>query len=860
MVADVSEIVPYNFALIENKWKKFWLENQSFKSYRNSQKPKCYILEMFMYPSGKVHIGHVRNYTIGDVIARYKMAQGFNVLHPVGWDAFGLPAENAALKQNSHPKEWTYKNIEIMKKQIQSLGISYDWSREIATCDEKYYAFQQKLFLALYEKGLIYRKEAEVNWDPVDQCVLANEQVIEGRGWRTGAPVEKKMLTQWFFKITAYADELLNDIEDKLGEWPDNVKLMQKNWIGRSEGCIVNFNCSNGDVIEVFSTRPETIFGATYLAIAGDHPLAKKIASRDSKIQAFVDELKKGAVTQQAIDTQEKVGLDTGLTVDHPFIDGKKLPVYIANFVLMGYGTGAIFANPAHDERDYEFAVKYNLPIDQVIRPVVGQNVVLPYVDDGVLINSDFLSGLSIKEARTKIIDEVENRGLGKRKVFFKLRDWCASRQRYWGCPIPIVHCPRCGVVPLTDDDLPVVLPSDVVFTGSGNPLDLHPTWKYTKCPCCGGNAVRETDTLDTFVDSSWYFLQFCSEENSESLLDKKSVSEWMPVDQYIGGIEHAVLHLLYARFFVKALSDCDLINVREPFKSLFTQGMVCSVTYRKENGDWLFPSEVQQRDDGSYEVVATGENVIVGRLEKMSKSKKNVVDPDVIVTTYGADAARLFVISDTPPERDFPWSDEGLEGSWRFINRVWRMFVYLQSCGINASEMRDIDIESLPPHLKKLYMDFHKTIKDITASLENRALNKVVALIREVVNAIYASMDQAVQHVSLFSVIIRDFIKLFAPIAPHISQEVWQMLGFLGQVHNSCWPVYREEFLVVNVINLPVQVNGKLRGTLSIDSQVSEDEIFEKAFEIPNVRNIIENKIIRKKIYVKGKIVNFVV
>ena len=863
MSLDISEITPYNFSVVEKKWQEFWKKNRTFKSSFDQKKPKCYVLEMFMYPSGKVHIGHVRNYTIGDIISRFKRANGFSVLHPVGWDAFGLPAENAALKNKRHPKEWTYQNIQTMKKQIEALGFSYDWERELATCDEKYYAYQQKIFLEFYKKGLIYRKESEVNWDPVDQCVLANEQVIDSKGWRSGAIVEKKMLSQWFIKITNFAEELLSEI-DNLDGWPEKVRIMQKNWIGKSEGCSIKFKSSMGDDIIVFSTRPDTIFGATFVAISPGHEISKKLAEKDKKIKEFLESVKSGSTAVEAREKQDKLGINTGITVDHPFLD-KKLPVFIANFVLMDYGTGAIFATPAHDERDYDFAVKYDLPIIKVIEADeegTEESKKLPYTGDGVIIGSDFLNGFRVAEAKKKAIDKLCEMGIGERKIFYKLRDWGVSRQRYWGCPIPIIHCNKCGIVPLPESALPVLLPEDVSFDKTGNPLDLHPTWKDVTCPICGGKAHRETDTLDTFVDSSWYFLRFCVDDpKNPNLLSEKDIAEWMPVDQYIGGVEHAILHLLYARFFTKALAECGFTKIREPFKNLFTQGMVCNNTYKLENGDWVFPSQVKKNEDGSYELIETGEKVIVGRTEKMSKSKKNVVDPDEIISTYGTDALRLFVVSDTPPERDFPWSDEGLEGCWRFMNRLWRLFVYTQANGVCSTKCSEkIEYEKLRTNVQKMYKDYHLTIKNVTEALEDRAMNKAVAYIRELVNVLYMNLEDIKNNLSVFSIVIRDLIKMLAPISPHICEEVWQMLGFDGLVSESQWPTYDTKYVAVEMINLPIQVNGKLRGTIDVRVDESEEIIFEKALILQTVQNAIAGKAIRKKVFVKGKIVNFVV
>lgn len=859
MSTDLSEITPYNFSIVEPKWQRFWDEKASFKTDASLNKPKSYVLEMFPYPSGRIHMGHVRNYTIGDIIARYKKASGYSVLHPIGWDSFGLPAENAALGNKSHPKDWTYKNIESMKSQLKRLGFSYDWSREVATCNEEYYAFQQKIFLDMYKKGLVYRKNAEVNWDPVDNCVLANEQVIDGRGWRSGALVEKRMLSQWFIKITNYAEELLSEL-DNLDGWPEKVKTMQRNWIGKSYGCLIRFQSSINEEIEVFSTRPDTIFGASFIAISSKHPLAEKLAQQNSEIRDFIAKINVGTTTTEFLEKQEKLGINTGVTVKHPILD-KNLPVYIANFVLMDYGTGAIFGAPAHDERDYDFAKKYSLPIIRVIAAKDGSETDLPYMEDGVLVNSGFLDGKSVSEAKKCIIDKLESLGVGTRQTLYRLRDWGVSRQRYWGCPIPMVNCKHCGLVPLKEEDLPVLLPYDVSFDKPGNPLDNHPNWKKTKCPHCGADAERETDTLDTFFDSSWYFLRYCTNDKFGAALKSADIKQWMPVDQYIGGIEHAILHLLYARFFTKALADCGYTDIREPFKNLFTQGMVCSVTYKSQSGEWLFPDQVQKNENGDYELIDTKEPVIVGRMEKMSKSKKNVVDPDVIVKTYGADAVRLFIVSDTPPDRDFPWSDEGLEGSWRFVNRVWRLFVFLKSHGVCAAASNDaINIEKLSENIRKMYTDLHQTIKNVTEALDERIMNKAIAYIREFINSVYMNLDDISGNIAVFSIVARDLIKLSAPIIPHLCEEAWNILGFNGLACENAWPKYEAKYLVASTMTLPIQVNGKLRGTLEVAINATENEIFEQAMQIQSVQNAIAGKLIKKKIFVKGKIINIVV
>jgi leucyl-tRNA synthetase len=634
---------------------------------------------------------------------------------------------------------------------------------------------------------------------------------------------------------------------------------MQKNWIGKSEGCSIKFKSSIGDIIEVFTTRPETIFGATFLAISPNHSLSKKLAEGNDEIKTFLASISSGSTSQEFIEKQEKLGVDTGISVEHPFLN-KKIPVFIANFVLMDYGTGAIFATPAHDERDYEFATKYNLPIIEVIQSDGNDGV--PYIGDGLLFNSDFLNGTTVTDARRIAIDKLCEIGIGRRETFYKLRDWGVSRQRYWGCPIPMVHCEKCGAVPLREEDLPVLLPDDVSFDRAGNPLDHHSTWKHTICPVCGGNALRETDTLDTFVDSSWYFLRFCIDDSKNpDLLDRENIHQWMQVDQYIGGVEHAILHLLYARFFTKALAECGFINIREPFKNLFTQGMVCNATYRLENGEWVFPNQVRKNSNGDFELAETGEKVIVGNIEKMSKSKKNVVDPDVLVKTYGADSLRLFVVSDTPPEKDFLWSDEGLEGCWRFINRVWRMFVFAKSRGVGASECREeIDADLLSPELKEMYINFHRLTKNITDSFEDRAMNKAVAYIRECVNGVYARLDVIEDNKEVFSVVIRDIIKMLSPIAPHICEEAWSNFGFEAMVSEADWPIYNEQYLRASIINLPIQVNGKLRGTVDVLVDDPEDVVFEKALNIVTVQNAIAEKTVKKKIFVKGKIINFVV
>ena len=667
----------YNVKQTEEKWQSAWAESGCFNVETDPARPKYYVLEMFPYPSGRIHMGHVRNYTLGDLVARFRRAQGFNVLHPMGWDAFGLPAENAAIDNNVHPAKWTKENIAAMRNQLKSMGLSYDWRREFATCDPDYYRHEQKMFLDFLKAGLAYRKESWVNWDPVENTVLANEQVIDGKGWRSGVEVEKRKLSQWFLKITAYAEDLLAELEH-LDRWPDRVRLMQNKWIGRSEGAMLKFDVDGrDDTIDVYTTRPDTLFGASFVAIAANHPLATKLSETDENLDGFIQDCNRMGTSEAAIETAEKLGYRTGLSCKHPLIDGATLPVYVANFVLMEYGTGAIFGCPAHDQRDLDFARKYDLPVVPVVCPEnqdaesfqVGDTA---FTDDGLLINSDFLNGMTVDTAKSHVIDYLADKGIGEKRVNFRLRDWGVSRQRYWGCPIPVIYCDDCGIVPVPDEDLPVALPDDVELGDPGSPLAAHPTWKHVDCPVCKKPARRETDTFDTFFESSWYFARFAS-PNAENVVDRKDVDYWLPVDQYIGGIEHAVLHLLYSRFFSRAMRDCGYVDFAEPFAGLQTQGMICHETYKNADGKWLLPTDVIHSEDGNLHT-QDGSAVTVGRSEKMSKSKKNVVDPAEIIEAYGADTARLFMLSDSPPDRDLDWTDSGVDGAWRYINRLWRL------------------------------------------------------------------------------------------------------------------------------------------------------------------------------------------
>jgi leucyl-tRNA synthetase len=869
-IASNASVPVYDHKKVESSWQSLWQEQKAFEcDLDNNNKPKYYCLEMFPYPSGKIHMGHLRNYSIGDVVARFKKAKGFNVLHPKGWDAFGLPAENAAIKNKTHPAKWTYKNIDFMRSQLKPIGFSYDWSKEIATCDPEYYKFEQKMFLDFYKNGLAYRKESNVNWDPIDQTVLANEQVVDGKGWRSGAEVEIKKLNQWFLKITDFADELLTDIK-KLEDWPEKVRLMQENWIGKSIGASVKFEIknnseiSNFNEIEVFTTRPDTLFGASFIGIAAEHPLALELAEKDSEIKDFVEECKKIGVTAEAVEKAEKKGFDTGLKVKHPFDDNIELPVYIANFVLMGYGTGAIFACPAHDQRDLDFANKYNLPVKTVVAPkdkvdnfTVSRE---SFSEEGISINSDFLNGLATKEAKKKVIERLEKISKGTGTVNYRLRDWGVSRQRYWGCPIPIIYCDDCGTVPVPEDQLPVKLPEDVSFDKeiTGNPLATHPSWKNVKCPKCGANAHRETDTFDTFFESSWYFFRYLDSNNNDVAFDKSRADKWLPVDQYIGGIEHAVLHLLYARFFTKALKKCGYHNIDEPFKSLLTQGMVCHETYQNSAGEWLYPEQVKRVKEKEYEILETGEKIKAGPSIKMSKSKCNTVDPSGIVEKYGADTARLFMLSDSPPERDLEWSDAGVEGAYKYIMRIYKL-------GEIATELANEEgngeywLNGVEGNLLEVRKITHKTIKAVTEDLENFHLNKAVARIRELTNALEKMVKGSRAAKAVFLEGFSMAIRLLNPIIPHITEELWSKMSKQNYLYQEAWPEADKAMLVEDKVKLAIQVNGKTRSVIEIEKDSAKEEVEKIAMEQSPVSAQIEGKQVRKIIYVPGKILNIV-
>ncbi|PNX46502.1 MAG: leucine--tRNA ligase, partial [Thermoplasmata archaeon M8B2D] len=794
-----KQLENYNFKKVEAKWQKYWKDNETFKFDPNSKKPKNYTLSMFPYPSGELHVGHLRNFAIGDVVARYKRLNGFNVLHPTGADAFGLPAENAAIKRNIHPSEWTYGNLARFLKGMKSVGLSFDFSRTVATCDPEYYGWQQKIFIEFYKKGLAYQKESYVNWDPVDQTVLANEQVIDGRGWRSGVLVEKKKLNQWFFRTTDYAEELLKGLKNLTG-WSEKVKLMQENWIGKSEGALVDFEIANDKKLTIYTTRPDTLFGASFIAISPNHPIAEKLAKQDSEVARFIEECEKTAVNEETLETMEKKGFDTGLTVAHPFDKSWKLPVYIANFILMDYGTGAIFGCPAHDERDFEFATKYDLPIKTVVKSANKDGFSeLPFTEEGISINSSFLDGLSTSEAKKRAIEELKKLGKGEKKINYRLRDWGISRQRYWGCPIPMVYCEKCGVVPVNDSDLPVKLPEDVVFTGKGNPLANHPTWKHTKCPVCGGDAERETDTMDTFVDSSWYFLRFVNLVDNAPF-DVELCKKIMPIDQYVGGIEHATMHLIYCRFIVKALRDCGYLIIDEPAINLFNQGMVLHKAYRDKNNEWIYPWDVKEEGDKYYNA-KTGEELDCKGTIKMSKSKKNVVDITQIVDVYGADSARLFVLSDSPADKDFEWTEKGIEGCWKYLNRLWKL-------GVSFVEENRGNLDQLNKVAdSKVLREIHKVIKDVTEFFEKLEFNKAIARIRELSNTLEKFEPSSMEEKSVLCFGLKSLIKLIAPFTPHLSEELNELFGESKKLDIADWPKYNEKMTVDNTVVIAIQV-----------------------------------------------------
>jgi len=836
----------YNPLVVENKWQLFFEKNQIFKTKKNLSK-KFYCLEMFPYPSGNIHMGHVRNYTLGDVIANYKRLNGYNVLHPMGWDAFGLPAENAAIQNKLHPGVWTKKNIKVMKSQLQRLGLSIDWDKEVSTCDENYYKQQQVIFSFFFKKDLVYKKESYVNWDPIDQTVLANEQVIDGKGWRSGAMVEKKKLSQWFLNITKYSDELLESLEN-LKSWPEKVKLMQKNWIGKSTGCEIDFLTNNKEKIKIFTTRPDTIFGASFIAIAPDHPFTK-FFEEDKNFLNFKNEALKNIAIESSLSKNEKLGFKTPYFVHHPFVKDKKLPIYVSNFILMDYGTGAIYGCPAHDQRDLEFALKYKLEVLPVVSPVKSQNIKIKneaYVDDGFVINSDFLNDLSISEAKRKIIKIVEDKKIGNSKTIYRLKDWGISRQRYWGCPIPILYREDGKIIPVPEKDLPVTLPEDIDFSKPGNPLENHPTWKYTKCPETGMKAIRETDTLDTFVDSSWYFLRFCSPLEQNYPFNKEDVNYWMPVDQYIGGVEHAILHLLYSRFFTFALKDEFKFKFSEPFQNLFTQGMVCHPTFKTEKGDWVFPKDVKF-EDGKY-FLDNKLKVLKGDSQAMSKSKKNIVDPDDIIKIYGSDAVRWFILSDSPPDRDIQWSDSGIQGAYKYIQKIFRTCEKISNYK-RTNENFD----------KNFFIKVDILVKETSECVEKFQMNVAVAKLYTFLNLINDEIEKlGVDKNSLVDV-FKKYLIIISAFIPYVANECWEKITKKTDLAIQEWPKFDNESLKKDEFNVVVQINGKKRAIINAIHNETEESIFSKSLAIKNIKVILEKTTITKKIFVKNKLLNIV-
>ncbi len=866
----------YNAPVREKHWQTTWEERGTFRTKEGGKKPKCYVLEMFPYPSGRIHVGHSRNYTMGDVLARYKRAKGFNVLHPMGWDAFGMPAENAAMERKVHPGKWTYENIDVMRGQLKSMGLSIDWDREFATCHPDYYRHQQKLFLDMLKKGLAYRKSSKVNWDPVDMTVLANEQVIDGRGWRSGALVEQRDLTQWFFKITKFSDDLLEAL-GSLDKWPEKVRLMQANWIGRSEGLMVRWALDAKTApkghkeLEVYTTRPDTLFGASFMAIAPDHPLALAAAAKDEKLAEFCAECRRLGTSVAALETAEKMGFDTGIRVVHPFDPEWKLPVYVANFILMDYGTGAIFGCPSGDQRDLEFARKYGLPVVPVVMPKdadaasfkIGDTA---FADDGVMINSRFLDGLDTTAAFEEVAKRLESEKLGKkpvgqRKVNYRLRDWGISRQRYWGCPIPVIHCEDCGVVPVPDADLPVRLPEDATFDVPGNPLDRHPTWKHVACPTCAKPARRETDTMDTFVDSSWYFVRFTA-PHAETPVNQKAANYWLPVDQYIGGIEHAILHLLYSRFFTRAMGATGHLKktLKEPFAALFTQGMVTHETYRTRNGQWVPPSEVRLEGEGDTRRafdISTNQPVEIGSIEKMSKSKKNIVDLDDFISQFGADTARWFVLSDSPPERDVIYTDVGVQGARRFVQRLWRM---VEDCADSGAKKGAPRPAKFGPEADQLRRAAHKALNSVGQNIEALRFNVAVAQVYEFANTLQTmigktgeGLDWALREAAEL------LVQMVGPMLPHLAEDCWARLGYNTLLADQPWPEAEPALLVDDRITIAVQVNGKRRDELTVARTASKEEIEAAALKLETVARALDGRSATRVIVVPQRIVNVV-
>ena len=863
----------YNAPVREKHWQRVWQQQNVFSTDNDDARPKYYVLEMFPYPSGRIHMGHVRNYTMGDVVARFKRAKGFNVLHPMGWDAFGMPAENAAMQRKVHPGDWTYDNIATMRNQLKMMGLSLDWDREFATCDVDYYHQQQKLFLDFLEKDLAYRRTSRVNWDPHDQTVLANEQVIDGKGWRSGVPVEQRELTQWFFRITKYADDLLSGL-DTLTRWPEKVRIMQQNWIGKSEGALVRFELDEQNrpegfyQIEVFTTRPDTLFGASFCALSPGHPLTEKLAENNPELQAFVKQCQQMGTSEEEIEKAEKKGFDTGLTVIHPLDDQHRLPVYMANFILMEYGTGAIFGCPAHDQRDLDFARKYNLEVTPVVIPedqtaesfTIGDEA---YTGPGKLANSQFLDGLEVEAAKAAVIDRLDEIGRAERRIQYRLRDWGISRQRYWGCPIPVIHCDKCDIVPVPREDLPVKLPDDVSFDKPGNPLDHHPTWKQVKCPSCGGDARRETDTMDTFVDSSWYYARFCSPQASVPV-EPDAVNHWLPVDQYIGGVEHAILHLLYSRFFARAMCETGHLNVKEPFAGLFTQGMVNHETYKDGNGNWLSPADIRIEGEGKNRRAfhdKTGDEVTIGPIEKMSKSKHNVVDPDDIIRHYGADTARWFMLSDSPPERDVVWTEAGAEGAWRFVHRLNRL---VDDALDKLGEPEGPEPENFSDRALELRRRSHKALSEVETDLENLRFNRAVAQIYEFSNHLSAAVKNFDGNRKDESFALREaftfLVQMFGPMMPHLGEECWARLQYNTLLVDSPWPAVNSALLIDETIKIAVQVNGKRRDELTVSADAGKNEVEKAALQLENVKRTIGDKEIKKVIVVPKRIVNIVV